>query len=119
MKSLRRKGLACALIALVFASLCLAEAQAAQRANPFHKLKRGLINIIIAPLEIPLALGNPPQDLEPISGEAHGLLAGFSRFFVREVSGIFETATFLIPEYDEPFYPAKLGEPRLIDNPEL
>ena len=117
MRGLRRWGLVFAAIALVFVLLPLTPAHA-REANPLHKLWRGIRNVFTAPLEIPLALGNPPEGLEPISGVGFGLISGAGRFFAREAAGIIETATFFIPAYDKPMYPARLGEPVFIENPE-
>ena len=117
MRCLRRRSFVPAVVVLISLSVPLFTAHA-RGANPLHKLWRGVRNVVTAPLEVPLAIGNPPERLEPVSGVGYGFVSGFSRFFVREVAGIIETATFLIPAYDKPMYPAGLGEPVLIENPE-
>ena len=117
MRALRKWGFVVAAIAVMSVLLPLSPAEA-RGANPLHKLWRGVRNMVIAPAEIPLAISNPPEGLEPVSGVGYGILSGCSRFFVREVAGIVETVTFFIPKYDKPMYPARLGEPEFIDNPE-
>ncbi len=110
MRCLRRRSFVPGVVVLISLSLPLFTAYA-RGANPLHKLWRGVRNVVTAPLEVPLAISNPPEGLEPVSGVGYGFLSGVSRFFVREVAGIVETVTFLIPAYDKPMYSAGLGEP--------
>ena len=117
MRCLRRWSLILVVVTVVSVSFSLVPAHA-RGANPLHKVWRGVRNVVTAPLEVPLAMGNPSEGLEPASGVGYGFLSGVSRFFLREVAGIVETVTFLIPAYDKPMYSAGLGEPVLIDNPE-
>ena len=65
--------------------------------GPFVKLGRGLTNIVMAPAEIfmqPLSLAKDYDDFTAFSG---GIFKGITLMFLRQLSGIYETATFPIP----------------------
>jgi putative exosortase-associated protein (TIGR04073 family) len=85
-----------------------------QKSTPFHKLGRGLKNIVIAPLEIPWAMAETGKD-NPFAGITIGALEGVGNCITRMTAGVVESVLFPFPLYDRPMYDLSLGETILRD----
>ncbi|NQZ58518.1 MAG: exosortase system-associated protein, TIGR04073 family [Lentisphaeraceae bacterium] len=62
--------------------------------TPFHRLGRGLSNVLFGALEIPNTSMAATKDQGPIAGATYGLSRGIGHFIVREVTGVWEILTF-------------------------
>lgn len=62
-----------------------------------RKLLRGVQNIAFGFIEVPLAIGEETQLLDPFTGTFTGLVKGTGRWAGRVVVGAYETVTFPIP----------------------
>lgn len=94
-----------ALVATLFVPL----APEAKAASPVHKMGRGLRNIIIAPLEIPVSMVSEAKK-NPFLGLITGPVTGAINCVTRIVAGVVELITFPVPPYDQPLYDKALGE---------
>ncbi|MCK4262060.1 exosortase system-associated protein, TIGR04073 family [bacterium] len=79
-------------------------------ANPLHKIGRGLKNIVIAPVEIPVGIVNWSKDRNPFVGLVIGPVAGAVNCVTRATAGVVEVITFPLPPYNQPLYERELGE---------
>ncbi|MDD5561256.1 MAG: exosortase system-associated protein, TIGR04073 family [Candidatus Omnitrophica bacterium] len=70
--------------------------------TPIHKLERGLINIVTSPVEIPASMLSVADEKGQIFGFVIGTAEGIFTTVFRALSGIYDTATFLIPSYSKP-----------------
>ena len=78
-------------------------------ANPLESLGRGILNIIKAPAEIPIAVVNGSKDVNPFYGILVGPFAGVARGATRAIAGVVEIVAAPIPGSDEPMYDYPLG----------
>jgi len=81
----------------------------AKAADPLNKLGRGLGNIIIAPLEIPVSMINDAKK-NPLLGLIIGPITGAINCLTRATAGVIELVTFPVPPYNQPLYDKSLGE---------
>ncbi len=65
--------------------------------KPVEKLGRGIANVAFGPLEIFMKWNDVTQDAGGIAGLTYGTLKGVSYTVAREVVGVVDIATFLIP----------------------
>jgi len=72
---------------------------------PIRKLSRGITNLAFGALEIPMKMGDINEDQNGIASVTYGVLKGVCYFIAREVVGIVEVVTFLIP------FPGATGSP--------
>lgn len=93
------------LIAVLFTAL----APEVKAANPLYKFGRGLGNIIIAPVEVPMAMASEAKK-NPLLGLLTGPVAGVVNCVTRMTAGVVELITFPVPPYDRPLYDKSLGE---------
>ncbi|NOX97678.1 MAG: exosortase system-associated protein, TIGR04073 family [Nitrospirae bacterium] len=104
-----RKSFLCLVVgglaAVIFATL----APEVQAANPFNKVGRGLGNIVIAPVEIPVSMVSEAKK-NPLLGLVIGPIIGAVNCVTRATAGIVELVTFPVPPYDQPLYEKDLGE---------
>ncbi|MDD5282289.1 MAG: exosortase system-associated protein, TIGR04073 family [Candidatus Omnitrophica bacterium] len=70
--------------------------------SPLHKLERGAINIITCPIELPASMLSVADEKGEIFGFFIGAAEGVFTALFRALSGIYDTATFLIPSYSKP-----------------
>ena len=71
-------------------------------ATPLHKLERGVINIITSPVELPASMLSVADEKGEIFGFFIGAAEGVFTTLFRALSGLYDTATFLIPSYSKP-----------------
>ena len=71
-------------------------------ATPLHKLERGVINIITCPIELPASMLSVADEKGEIFGFFIGAAEGVFTTLFRALSGLYDTATFLIPSYSKP-----------------
>ncbi len=64
---------------------------------PIRKLSRGIVNVTIGALEIPLKIIDTNHAKGGIAAVTYGALKGLCYFVARETIGIVEIVTFLIP----------------------
>ncbi len=65
-----------------------------QGTTPFHRLGRGVSNLLFGFWEIPQNMMDATRDQGPAAGFAYGLFRGLGHFVVREVTGVWEIITF-------------------------
>ncbi|MBU0684169.1 MAG: exosortase system-associated protein, TIGR04073 family [Candidatus Omnitrophota bacterium] len=65
----------------------------ANASGPLEKLGRGIVNVLISPLEIPKGMG----DLGMFTGMTWGVLKGTFNVVKRSVVGIYEVISFPVP----------------------
>jgi len=70
--------------------------------SPLHKLERGVINIITCPVELPASMLSVADEKGEIFGFFIGAAEGLFSTLFRALSGVYDTATFLIPSYTKP-----------------
>jgi putative exosortase-associated protein (TIGR04073 family) len=70
--------------------------------TPVHKLERGLINIVTCPVELPASMLSVADEKGQIFGFFIGTAEGLFTTLFRALSGLYDTATFLIPSYSKP-----------------
>ena len=73
---------------------------------PIRKLSRGLVNISVGALEIPMKMIDTNEEENGLAAVTYGLFKGLSYFIAREVIGVIEVVTFLIP------FPEATDDPR-------
>jgi len=95
----------CGLAAVLFTVL----APEVKAASPLNKLGRGLGNIIIAPLEIPVSMVSGAKK-NPFLGLIGGPITGAINCITRATAGVIELVTFPMPPYNQPIYDKSLGE---------
>ncbi len=81
----------------------------ASAGGPGDKLGRGLMNISVAPLEIPVSMVNEAKK-NPLFGLFFGPVIGAVNCVTRLGAGVVELITFAVPPYDQPIYDKELGE---------
>lgn len=65
--------------------------------NPIKKLGRGIVNVVLGVCEIPINMGEIARKEGPLQSMSYGFLKGTGFFVLREVVGVTEVGTFLIP----------------------
>ncbi|MDD5408686.1 MAG: exosortase system-associated protein, TIGR04073 family [Candidatus Omnitrophica bacterium] len=80
----------------------LGEQDSRWEGTPVHKLERGLINIVTCPVELPASMLSVADEKGQIFGFFIGTAEGLFTTLFRALSGIYDTATFLIPSYSKP-----------------
>jgi putative exosortase-associated protein (TIGR04073 family) len=73
---------------------------------PIRKLSRGLVNVACGALEIPMKVIDINEEENGLASVTYGLLKGISYCIAREVIGVIEIVTFLIP------FPEATDDPR-------
>jgi putative exosortase-associated protein (TIGR04073 family) len=73
---------------------------------PLRKLGRGIVNVSIGVLEIPIHMIDQNEEENGIAAVSYGLFKGIGYFIAREVVGVVEIVTFLIP------FPEATDDPR-------
>ena len=80
------------------------------QSNIFTKFFRGVGNIIMAPIEIPVTIFNVTADCDISIGVSAGTIAGAAAGAERAACGALDIATFLFPPYDRPLVTFELGK---------
>jgi len=70
--------------------------------KPINKLGRGVINVATFWMEIPAEVAKVSKEKDPASGLTFGVVQGVITSAVRGVTGVLDTATFMIPSYSKP-----------------
>jgi putative exosortase-associated protein (TIGR04073 family) len=81
----------------------------AQEANALTKFGRGLVNMGSCWLEVPKQAYEVTKEDGPLAGITYGIVKGTAMGIARGASGVYDTATFPIPKYDQ-----KLMEPEYV-----
>jgi len=76
----------------------------------FTKFFRGVGNIIMAPIEIPVSVFNVAAETDVFIGITAGTVAGAAAGVERLGCGVLDVATFLFPPYDRPLITHELGK---------
>jgi len=76
----------------------------------FTKLGRGIGNIILSPIEIPVTSFNVSAETDVSVGLTVGIIAGAAAGAERAVAGAVDIVTFLFPPYDRPIITFSLGK---------
>jgi len=76
----------------------------------FTKLGRGIGNIVLAPIEIPVTAFNVCAETDVAVGLTAGVIAGIAACVERKVAGAVDIVTFLFPPYDRPIITWELGK---------
>lgn len=63
----------------------------------FHKLGRGIVNVLTCWVEIPRQISQDWQETDPVTGLVTGTVKGVGWGFARLASGVYETVTFPLP----------------------
>lgn len=100
MKQTRIMLIGAALAAVLALTLTL------QASDPFRKLGRGVVNVAAGALEIPMKVYDVNEEEGGLAAVTYGLFKGIGYFVAREVIGVVEIATFVIP------LPGAVEEPR-------
>lgn len=96
---------------IAIACLLLVQAPAyAKKPGPFTKLKRGLKNMLLAPLDIPATVSRAAHEASPQYALTFGWFEGAGNMMMRFTSGFAEVVVFAFPRYDVPLYDRRLGE---------
>lgn len=67
--------------------------------NPIRKAARGIVNVVLAFVEVPRQIIQVTEDEGEVAGLSWGVAKGFSYVLGRVGVGVYEIATFLIPPY--------------------
>ena len=101
-------------VALLLAFGATAYAEEAVPEGPqftvFTKLGRGIKNIVVAPIEIPVSVFNVAADTDFAVGLTAGTLAGLVSGVERIACGGIDICTCLFPPYDRPLISYELGK---------
>lgn len=65
--------------------------------DPFRKLGRGIVNAVFGVLEIPIQGYEVNKEEGGLAAVTYGVVKGIGYFVAREVLGVVEIATFLMP----------------------
>jgi len=74
----------------------------------FHKLGRGVSNVLLGWVEIPKNIAREWRNTEPFTGTIVGLIKGFGWGVARTIAGFYEVVSFPFPiprNYDPIMYP--------------
>ena len=77
--------------------------------KPLRKLGRGIVNTGFGALEIPIKIYDVNQDDGGLAAITYGLFKGLAFTIAREVVGVVETVTFLVPFPGCPDDPMDVG----------
>lgn len=78
--------------------------------GPLARAWRGVVNIIISPIEVPATVRRVAEERHPAFALWAGTLEGFGNGFVRLGAGVVELGTAPLPFHYLPLYPRRLGE---------
>lgn len=70
--------------------------------TPLNKLGRGLINTVTCLVEVPAEAFKVAEEKGPVVGCTLGVAEGVVVAFLRGLSGLYDTFTFVIPPYNKP-----------------
>ncbi|NQT88520.1 exosortase system-associated protein, TIGR04073 family [bacterium] len=76
----------------------------------FTKLGRGIGNVILSPIEIPVSIGTVGSQTDVFVGVTAGTVGGVCGGVERLCGGAVEILTFLFPPYDRPLVSYELGK---------
>jgi putative exosortase-associated protein (TIGR04073 family) len=76
--------------------------------DPMRKLARGIVNIGLGGLEVPMKVYDVNEEEGGVAAFTYGIIKGLGYAVAREVIGVVEVATFIIP------LPGAADEPREI-----
>jgi len=82
-------------IFIFFSSIILANNACAD--DCLKKLGRGVSNIALCFVELPMGIESTGKESGVAAAVSHGILKGLGRSVLRLVCGVYETATFLVP----------------------
>ncbi|MDD5730945.1 MAG: exosortase system-associated protein, TIGR04073 family [Candidatus Omnitrophica bacterium] len=71
-------------------------------ASPVNKLGRGAANMLTFWAELPAEIFRVSRERNPFIGSTLGFVQGACTSFLRAMTAVFDTATFVIPPYDKP-----------------
>jgi len=78
--------------------------------GPLARAGRGVVNIVISPLEIPATAARVSSEHNPFIGLFFGSMEGVGNGLMRFCAGVVELLTAPIPSSRLPLYSKKLGE---------
>jgi putative exosortase-associated protein (TIGR04073 family) len=96
-------------IILIAALICVSFAAESNADNMLHKAGRGLKNVVISPVEVPVGVAEWSKE-DPLHGLTMGVASGVVNCLTRMTAGVIEFLTSPFPPYDEPVYDNDLGE---------
>jgi putative exosortase-associated protein (TIGR04073 family) len=70
--------------------------------SPLGKIGRGLINLATCWVEIPASMCRVSKKNDPAVGISLGTAEGVCNTLLRGATGVYDTVTFVVPEYDKP-----------------
>jgi len=82
-------------ILIFFSNIILSNSVYAQ--DCLRKLGRGISNAALGFLELPMNIQSVGEESGVVAAVSHGILKGLARTVLRTVTGVYETATFIIP----------------------
>ncbi len=85
-----------AIVALAAVAIIMLAPMNAQ-ANPLRKLGRGICNVALGVLEVPVKIYDVNQEEGGLAAVTYGALLGLSYCVAREVVGVTEVITFFVP----------------------
>ena len=101
-------------VAVLLVASSAALAQEAPDEGPqytiFSKLFRGVGNLILAPIEIPVSIFNVAADTDVFIGVSAGTVAGAAAGIERLGAGSLDIVTFLFPPYDRSLITYEVGK---------
>jgi putative exosortase-associated protein (TIGR04073 family) len=83
--------------------------------TPLNKLLRGLVNCLTFLVEIPASICDVSRTKGTWAGCTLGVADGLFTSLLRLGTGVFDTATFLIPPYDKPLLKPEYAVESAID----
>lgn len=89
------------LLIIVFGLLLVSTDVFAENENAASKLGRGLANSATCWIEVPKQIYLVSNEREPITGLIYGTAKGVAETIRRAATGVYDTASFLIPPYDK------------------
>ena len=90
------------LFLVILVLLVFVPSSQAEEYNAATKLGRGLTNAASCWIEVPKQIYLVSQEREPLTGLIYGTIRGVGYTIVRAAAGVYDTALFLVPPYDQP-----------------
>lgn len=105
------KGTAACLVLLMI--LSMSTFAYAKEAKGSHKLVRGVVDVITAPVELPKQIYKATKESNPFVGITVGTLKGAGNLVTKALSGAFNIITFPFPKLvaEAELFPEKKPEP--------